>query len=169
MWAAFITVAIWSTLGLAGRLAEELRESNLLVIGFIAGFLLAVTAIVGLAVGTRPGKREFWLWIGVATAYGMVVVRMGIPIEERTHLFEYGLVAALVYRALRERMPGRGRVLTPAVLAVAITAGLGLVDESLQMLIPIRVFDLRDVAVNLLAGLMAVTASVVLERLNRIP
>jgi hypothetical protein len=103
-------VAIWSTLGLAGRLAERLRESNLLVVSFIFGFLLAIVAITWGGLQRRPRGREIWVVLGVATAYGMVVVRMGVPVEERTHLFEYGLVAVLVYRALRERMRSEQRV-----------------------------------------------------------
>ncbi|MDG2283740.1 MAG: hypothetical protein P8L45_11495 [Longimicrobiales bacterium] len=34
----------------------------------------------------------------------MVLVRMGLSLEERTHLLECGLVALLAYEALTERL-----------------------------------------------------------------
>jgi VanZ family protein len=167
VWALVVVLAIWSTLGLAGRLAEQFGESGLLAVAFILGFLLAIVAVVWSALGRRPGRHEIWVVLGVAAAYGMGFVRMGAPVAERTHLFEYGLVALLVYQALRERLRSEGRVFLPAALAVVITALLGWVDEGIQWLLPSRVYDTRDVAVNSLAGLMAIVASLVLERARR--
>ncbi|MCK5438818.1 MAG: hypothetical protein KAI97_02690 [Gemmatimonadetes bacterium] len=92
-------MAIYSTLGLAGTLAEALRERNLLDASFVVGFLLVVAAIAGSALKRHRGRREIWVALGVTAVYGMVVVRMGIAPEERTHLFEYGLVAVLIHQA----------------------------------------------------------------------
>jgi VanZ family protein len=97
----------------------------------------------------------------------MVVVRMGIGPEERTHLFEYGIPAVLVYEALSERVRNGRRVPVPAVLTVVVTALLGWLDEGIQALLPNRVYDLRDVGVNALAGLMAIVASLLLARARR--
>lgn len=166
-WALAVVVAIWSTLGLAGTLARTLRERNLLGALFVLGFLLVIAAIAGSALKRRPGGREIWASLGIMAAYGMVVVRMGISLEERTHLFEYGLVAVLIHQALSERLRGGRRVPAPAVLAIAITALLGGVDEGIQALLPNRVFDIRDVGFNALAGLMAIAASLVLARVQR--
>ncbi len=166
-WALAVTVAIYSTLGLAGALAEVLRERDLLGVAFGVGFLLVVAAIVLSALKTRPGRREVWIALGVAAVYGMVVVRMGIGPAERTHLFEYGLLAVLIHQALSERAKhGRGFG-SPAVLAITATALLGWLDEGIQALLPNRVYDLRDVGINALAGLMAIVASLVLARAQR--
>jgi hypothetical protein len=159
-----VVVAIYSTLGLAGTLAAVLRERNLLDASFAAGFLLVAAAIVGSALKRRPGRREIWVALGVTAVYGMVVVRMGIGPEERTHLFEYGLVAVLIHQALTERVRNGRRVPIPAVLTVAVTALLGWLDEGIQALLPNRVYDLRDVGVNALAGLMAISARLALAR-----
>ena len=72
--------------------------------------------------------------------------------EERTHLFEYALVAALVHEALLERRDNGRRVPTPTLLALLISLLLGLLDESIQYLLPNRVFDPVDVAFNSLAA-----------------
>jgi len=95
-----------------------------------------------------------------------VFARMGIP-EERTHLFEYGLVAILIYHALIERRNNGRPVRAPAAFAVAATALLGAVDEGIQWLLPNRVFDPVDMGFSALAGLMAVAATAVLAWTRR--
>jgi len=42
---------------------------------------------------------------------------------------------------------------------VAVTAILGWLDEGIQAILPNRVYDVRDVGFNALAGLMAIAAS----------
>jgi len=165
LYTAAVVIAIYATLGLAGTLAGALRARNLLGVAFGAGFLAVIVAVVGIALRRRPGSRELWVGVGVAAAYGMVLVRMAI--EERTHLFEYGLVAVLIHAALDERRRGGRRVPAPPVLAVVATALLGWLDEAIQTLIPSRTHDLRDVGVNALAGVMAVSASVLLSWARR--
>lgn len=102
--------AIYATVGLAGRLAAQLREQNLLGLMFGLGFVLVLVAIAGSSRQARPGRRDIWAIVGVATVYGMIVVRMGVTAAERSHLFEYGLVAVLIYSALVERRAGGRRV-----------------------------------------------------------
>lgn len=166
-YALAVVVAIYATVGLAGTLADALRERELLDAPFAVGFLLVVAAIVGSARKRQSGRREIWVALGIAAVYGMIVVRMGIGPAERTHLFEYGLLAVLIHQALMERARNGRRVPIPAVLAVVVTALLGWFDEGLQALLPDRVYDLRDVGINALAGLMAISASLALVRARR--
>lgn len=166
-WALAVVVAIYATLGLAGTLARALRESGLLAVAFGLCFLLAVVAIAASTLRRRPGRREIWVGLGVAVAYGMVLVRMGVTAEERTHLFEYGLVAVLIHRALEERRANGRRVPAPAVLAVIAAALLGWIDEGIQAVLPNRVYDPLDAGTNALAALMAVTASEALRWARR--
>ena len=91
--------------------------------------------------------------------------------EERTHLFEYGIVAVLIYQALSERAGNGRRVPAPALLALVATVALGWVDEGLQALIPNRVYDNFDVVRNTVAALIGIGGSVAVgwvnERLDR--
>ena len=109
--------------------------------------------------------------LGVTAVYAMAVVRMGGTLEERTHLFEYGIVAALINQALRERAANGRRVPAPAVLALVATVAVGWLDEGLQALIPNRVYDSFDVVRNTVAALIGIGGSVVVgwvnERLDR--
>jgi hypothetical protein len=158
-WTLAAVAAIFSTLGLARTLAGALRDRGLLGAAFGFGMLLVGAAIVTLALKTRPGGAEIGIALGVAAAYLLVFVRMAIP-EERTHLIEYGVVAVFIYEALTERASQGCRVPVPALLAIVATALVGVLDECIQAFLPSRTFDPRDILFNVLAGVMAVAASV---------
>lgn len=166
LWALAVVVAIYSTLGLAGTLAEELREHNLLPAAVLVLMLATVAAIVGSGLKRRPRSREVWVALGVTAVYAMAVVRMGGSMEERTHLFEYGIVAVLIYQALSERAHNGRRVPVPAVLALVATVALGWIDEGLQALIPNRVYDNFDVVRNTVAALIGIGGSVTVGWVN---
>jgi hypothetical protein len=157
LWTLAVMVAIYSTLGPARTLVDALRERNLLQVSFALVVLLLVGAVAWRWVKRRPGWSEIGVGLGVALAYLVMFLRMGSP-EERTHLIEYGIVAALIHQALLERVRNGRRVPVPAALTVALTALLGLLDEGIQALLPSRVFDVRDVFFNALAGFIVVVA-----------
>lgn len=159
-----VVIAIYSTLGLAGTLAEVLREHSLLPAALLVLMFLTVAAIIGSGRRQRPGRREVWVTCGVTAVYGMAVLRMGGSLEERTHLFEYGIVAVLIYQALWERAQNGRRVPAPAILALVATALLGWVDEGIQALLPNRVYDNFDVLSNAIAALIAIVAHLLVAR-----
>ena len=139
--------------GPRGRWPTPLRERNLLQVSFALVVLLLVVALVAHWVKSRPGWAEIGVAIGVALAYLGTFLRMASP-EERTHLIEYGIVAALIHQALLERLRNGRAVPMPAALTVSVTAALGVLDECIQAMLPNRVFDARDVGFNALAGFM---------------
>jgi len=165
-WTLAVVVAIYSTLGLARTLAGVLRDRDLLDGLFVLGFVLVLATIAWQGLKRRPGGAEIGVALGVAAVYLMVFVRMGIP-EERTHLIEYGVVGVFIYEALTERAGQGRRVPVPALLAVLATALLGVLDECIQAVLPSRVFDPIDILVNVLAGMMAVGASLALAWARR--
>jgi len=167
LWALATLVAIYSTLGLAGKLAAALRERNLLDNTFFLAFLLVIAAIIGSGLMKRPGRREIWVWLGITVVYGTVFLRLFVSSEERTHLFEYGLLGVLIYEALKERRFNGRTVPTPVILAIVLTALLGWLDEGIQYILPTRIYDIRDVAFNALAGTMAIVANLALARARR--
>ncbi len=157
LWTLAVLVAIYATLGPAPALANALRESNLLRVSFAILVLLVVGAIGVRLRKRRLGWSDMGVALGVASAYLMVWIRIE-SWEERTHLIEYGIVAGLIHAALLERMRNGRGVSRPAALTVAVTALLGLLDEGIQAVLPNRVFDLRDVFFNALAGFMVIAA-----------
>ena len=167
LWTLAVLVAIYSSLGLAGALVGALRDRDLLSASFALGALLLLLVTVTHGLQTRPGGVEIMIAFGVVVVYFMVFVRMGIPEGERHHLFEYGLVAVLIYQALTERLHNGRRVPAPAALALVVTALLGWLDEGIQAILPNRVYDVRDVGFNSLAGLMAIGVILVLAWVRR--
>lgn len=163
-----VTVAIiYSTLGFAGTLAAELRDREMVESMWIAG--LVVLSVVTLGVGiSRPGRMfDAWVIVGVLVVFAMILPRAGVGAEERTHLFEYGLVGVLVFHALNERFSGRKSAGFVVVAAILSTAVLGLIDELLQFAIPNRGFEFVDVAFNALAGAAAVVTVTAISAMRK--
>ena len=157
---ALALTAIYASIPFAGSLAAFLRANGLLAPAFATGFLLAIVVTIVRAIRHARGPRPLWVALAVVTVWGMLFVRLGVSAEERSHLFEYGLLALLIHELLLERRRvDRGGAARPAILAILATAGFGWVDEGIQGVVPGRVYDLRDVGVNALAGLVAVASS----------
>jgi len=161
-WAMAVLAAIYAAGLLAGSLVEMLGAETLLGFSFVTGFGLAILAVVGMAL-SRRSRSEVWVALGVATAYLMIPVRLGAPTLERTHLFEYGLLAVLLYEAMSERKDNGRAVRLPGLMAIFAATTLGWLDEAIQGLIPGRVYDVEDVLVNGLAAVVAVAAAAMLR------
>lgn len=99
-------------------------------------------------------------------AYLLVFVRMSIP-TERSHLIEYGVVALFMYEALKERARHGHRIPFVGLLTILATGLIGVVDECVQLFLPGRMFDYRDMLFNVLAGTMAVVACTALRWAGR--
>ncbi len=162
IWTLVIVVAIYSTLGLQGKMAALLRDLDLLVSIYIFLLIIMVLAIISSGLKRRIGRFEIWVILGIMAVYGMLMVRLFLSPEERTHLFEYGLVGVLIYQALLERKRNVHGHWSPAVIAILMAGLLGWLDEGIQAILPNRVYDIRDVGFNALAGLMAILASLIL-------
>lgn len=161
-----VVLGIYATLGLAQTWAGILRDRELISTVFWVGLFLIGAAIVVQGVKQRPGGLEIGVWLGIAGVYIIALMRMAIP-EERSHLIEYSVVALLVHAALTERVRQGRHVPMPAILAIVITTLIGLLDESIQAIIPSRVFDLFDILFDFLAAVMAVTGSVAIAWARR--
>lgn len=163
-----VLVGIYATLGQAPAIVTLLGERIVESVGtnlfFVVLILLIVIPI--FFIDKRLGRLEVAVGIGILTVYLLAWLRLG-SWEERTHLFEYALVAALVHEALLERRDNGRRVPAPATLALVISLGLGWLDEGVQSLLPNRVFDLIDVAFNSLAATMIIGARWVVRLVQR--
>ena len=170
LWLALVIVliAIYATLGQAPAIVAALGASILNSVGANLVFAIIVLLVVipVFFIDKRLGHAEIAVGAGILTVYLLAWLRLG-SWEERTHLFEYALVAALVHEALLERRDNGRRVPAPALLALIISISLGWLDEGIQSLLPNRVFDLIDVAFNSIAATMIIGARCVVRWVQR--
>lgn len=159
LWLALVIVlaGIYATLGqtpaIVAALGADLLESTEANLVFALLILLVVIPV--FFVDKRLARLEIAVGAGILAVYLLAWLRLG-SWEERTHLFEYALVAALVHEALLERRDNGRRVPAPALLALIISITLGWLDEGIQSLLPNRVFELIDVAFNSIAATMII-------------
>ena len=132
----------------------------------LSRLLVAAAAAVALALAVvagkvwpraRPGERAVMV-LGLLL-YGLGVASLEIA-QERLHYAEYGVLAAMLYVGLAGARP-RSSWQQHALVSVAVTASLGLLDETLQgALWERRYFDWRDVALNLRAAFLGTLLAV---------
>ena len=161
-----VVATIYSTLETANQFAGLLRDRGLLDPAFALGMLLVGLAIVAYAWQPRARAMSLAVSLGIIAVYFLTFVRM-VNTAERTHLIEYGIAALLAFEALKERKRNGGWAPVPALGAVFLTFGFGVVDECIQLVLPSRVFDLRDIVFNGLAAIMAVLSSIALEKVRK--
>jgi VanZ family protein len=95
-----------------------------------------------------------YLWLAaVAFIYIYFTIKLWSRPEEAIHFLEYGVLGFLLYQALRHHIHDKGIYF----IAFLIGALVGIFDESLQWMIPRRVWDFRDLGLNALStGLLLV-------------
>ncbi len=169
LWLALLIVlgAIYATLGQAPAVVAAIGEQILNSVGANLVFAIIVILVVVpvFFIDKRLSRAEIAVGFGILTVYLLAWLRLG-SWEERTHLFEYALVAALAHEALLERRDNGRPVPAPALLALIISISLGWLDEGIQSMLPNRVFDLIDVAFNSIAATMIIGARWVVARLR---
>ena len=129
--------------GVANQFGREFFLYIVSVVGAIGG-LAAIKVI-----RKRRVSRQAYFWLaGVGVVYSIYLYVLRANPEETVHFVEYGALSLLVYRALLHRIRDNSIYITAALIVGIV----GLVDEWLQWLAPNRVWDLRDVRINVVAG-----------------
>lgn len=163
---------IYSTLYSVRAPIEFLRERNLLRVTVAAVFLLTAATVATFLLKSRPRRRALLVLVGAGIVYLALFLRMERA-EEKLHFLEYGFLAAMIHEAwvTRQRRiggrQGKVRAWIPPLLAVLATSALGWGDEGIQALLPNRVYDIRDVGLNVSAAVLAVLGIIAWRWANR--
>lgn len=155
-----VIVAIIITLifgpGLVPIMNQELNGA----LFFFTMIAIAATVILhGLL--TQSGKTEITIWLGLSAVYIMLYARLGFA--ERSHLFEYSVLAIFIHKALIERSIQSNKNPIAALVAFLMAFGIGILDEFIQLFLPNRIFDIIDILFNGLAAFMAIAASSIIR------
>jgi len=117
---------------------------------FSSTFILAGLFVRSLG-NSKRRQPLTWALIVLAVlcyAYGFYVVT--IP-EERLHFIQYGVLAFLVHRAIREDVKA---ALPSYLFAFFLTVALGWLDEGIQAVTPDRFYSLKDVFLNSVSAVL---------------
>ncbi len=154
---AIYLLAIYATLGVVLPITNFLRDRGILRVSVVAAFGIATAMILWWIF--RDVRRRTWRFafslLIVACVYAAVIYPMKSP-EEKIHFIEYGGVALLAYASSKRY-----------VASALFVAAAGWIDEGIQALLPSRYYDLRDVAFNAVAGLMALAVIAIFSRNER--
>ncbi|MBW1671509.1 MAG: VanZ family protein, partial [Deltaproteobacteria bacterium] len=138
---------IYSTLGLVRGWSEILREHGLAQ--SITTLAVAFFLFLSISWGWQRASRNQRLGrVGISILLVTGALLVNFP-EERIHLVEYGLIGLMLGWALA----GISRWPELWPLAVALVWMVGLGDELIQAVLPNRVYDVRDIVLNGLAGM----------------
>lgn len=124
-----------------------------LFIGFILVFLICVIK------NNHPGIFRLTLLLSLLII-GLVLMWKIKIIEERIHIFEYGLLGWFAGRDLISK----GNKAKGAILACTLIAIFGIIDEVFQKILPYRVGEVRDVILNGLGGLWGISLYITAQK-----
>jgi hypothetical protein len=122
----------------------------LVVGGLVAAAVVAAigAALLRIRSNRAPRFAAIAAALAIAAAYAAAISTSDVQANavERFHFVEYGVIAFLFYRAFRPTADG-------SILILPLLAGVivGTCDEWFQWFIPVRVGEMRDVFLNLVA------------------
>ncbi len=147
--AVIYTMAIYATIFIARPITVFLREHSLIYPAILAVFSAVTAASVYCA--SRHGGDVSGRLVRITLMFALLGVFAFTSlesIEETMHFVEYSILSILIYRALSSAYQSH-KLYT---MAIAITFVLGWLDEVIQYFVPSRVYDIRDVFLNVLGG-----------------
>lgn len=158
------TAAIYITLPLARDISTFFSEYNLLkyliyciVLSFVALCCFSIFRYIGVKIINVIIILSFFLiYLSIVNSYDVIV--------EKIHFVEYGLLAYLVFNALKKNI--HINLLYPLSFILVTFIGWG--DEIIQYYLPNRIYDLRDVLLNSLSGFLILLLIFIVEKLKSI-
>lgn len=114
-------------------------------------FLIILSLILYHIISNRERYSvSQYLWFSfICCLYGFVIYILEMP-EEQVHFIEYGILSALVYVALTHDIKNESIYFFSSLIISVFGAG----DEVIQWILPNRVFDVRDLVMNVIAGIL---------------
>lgn len=165
LYALICWIMILSLLFLGQPLLKLFSDQNIQAGFFIFGMILVTLATLIHAFQQNSQKLSLILWLSILTICSMFLLRLGLA--ERSHLIEYSILAILIHEALLEKQKKEDSRWRTPLIAIGLTSTLGVIDESLQLLVPHRFFDINDVFFNSFAAIFAVSARLIVDSVKR--
>ena len=145
------------------RLKAIFGSGSILYVTMILVGLPLALSMVNLLRRTSPGEfaRKFLpLYLAAVV---LLIYLWNNPVEQ-VHIIEYGLLGYLAFRASGWGTPAGSR--RSLLTWTTLTLAAGVADEVIQHFLPNRVFDVRDVVINSICGLLGILAGLALSSIG---
>ena len=140
-----IAPGLWADFSSAiGPWSEDIAVMGMIFVA-VAGGLLARRRLVCL------GASDWLTLVVVVGSYALGLSLAELTPAEKTHFLTYGTLACLARAALGIDLGGRQLEL----VTISIVTLIGFGDEVIQYFLPSRVFEWKDVGLNVLSGILA--------------
>lgn len=136
---------VWITL-------KDYLGINALSLSFIFLCLLAFFAIIYKSIKTGINFKRVALICAVYLFAFWFAWRQPYA-AEKTHVLEYG---ALAWLSMRDASSNNPKGLKGILYAFIFVLIIGILDEGFQKLLPWRVFEVRDIATNIVSGILGI-------------
>lgn len=155
---AVLTVLALLCSSVFGRWLEKQLSAYIFIIPYLAFvfvlLILSIAAFLFVQKRRVSASRIHWRQLGLSALAGVVLSYFVVHISEglivtpieRIHFLKYGALSIFIYFA-QESGSTRRRLLS----AFCLAAATGCLEECLQFFVPNRVFDLRDIVMNVFA------------------
>lgn len=144
---------IYSTLYIMRPILNFLKETMKGYLNLSVGvmFLIILSLVLAHIISNRERYSvSQYLWFSfICCIYGLVIYILELP-EEQVHFIEYGILSALIYVALTHDINNRSIYFLSSLIVFVF----GAIDEVVQWVLPNRVFDIRDLVINGIAGIL---------------
>ena len=125
------------------------KQSFAVLVG-LTTLVFALTFIIFI-VRNKPNVIKASILVLVLLAGLAFSWRLKLP-QERMHILEYGLLGWLAGRDIIKK----DKKIKGIILACLFSISVGLLDEGFQRILPYRVFEIRDIRINVLGGIWGV-------------
>lgn len=114
-------------------------------------FLIILSLVLAHIISNRERYSvSQYLWFSfICCLYGLIIYILELP-EEQVHFIEYGILSALVYVAITHDINNRSIYFLSSLIVFVFGTG----DEVIQWILPNRFFDIRDIVMNGIAGIL---------------
>ncbi len=145
---------IYSTLYIMRPILNFLKATLKSYLNLSVGvmFLIILSLVLAHIISNREHYSvNQYLWFSfISCLYGLVLYILELP-EEQVHFIEYGILSALIYVALTHDINNKSIYFLSAIVVFVF----GTIDEVIQWVLPNRCFDIRDLIMNGIAGILA--------------
>ncbi len=145
---------IYSTLYIMRPILNFLKATLKSYLNLSVGvmFLIILSLVLVHIISNREHYSvNQYLWFSfISCLYGLVLYILELP-EEQVHFIEYGILSALIYVALTHDINNKSIYFLSAIVVFVF----GTIDEVIQWVLPNRCFDIRDLIMNGIAGILA--------------